>query len=80
MAYNETGKAATNKYRSKFDMIQIRVDQGVRDKIAKHALNQGESMNSFVVRAIQETMERDLNSLNETSEASGTKVSTIPDL
>ena len=30
MAYNEVSKKATNTYRSKFDIIQIRVPQGSR--------------------------------------------------
>ena len=60
MTYNkETGRAATNRYRAKFDMIQVRVPQGERDKIAEHAANRGESMNSFVYRAIQQTIEND---------------------
>lgn len=59
MTYNEIGKAATNKYRSKFDFIQIRVSKGDQAKIEEHAANQGESINGFVNRAIQETMERD---------------------
>ena len=59
MAYNEVGKAATNKYRSKFDLIQIRLQQGERQIIAEHAAQRGESMNSFVSRAIRETMKRD---------------------
>ena len=59
MTYNEIGKAATNKYRSKFDLIQIRVPLGEREIIAEHAADRGESINGFVNRAIQETMERD---------------------
>ena len=60
MSYNEIGKTATNKYRAKFDMIQIRVAQGERDKIFQHAKDQGESMNSFINRAIKETIENDM--------------------
>ena len=60
MVYNEIGKAATNKYRSKFDLIQIRLKQGERQVISDHAAEQGESMNAFVTRAIRETIERDL--------------------
>ena len=59
MTYNEVGKTATNKYRSKFDMIQIRVEQGEREKILEHAKKQEESMNAFINRAIKETMDRD---------------------
>ena len=64
MAYNEVGKAATNKYRSKFDLIQIRLQQGERQVISEHAAQHGESMNMFVTRAIKETMERDNNTHN----------------
>lgn len=59
MAYNEVSKAATNKYRAKFSMIQIRVQQEERDRIAEHAASRGESMTAFIKRAVRETMERD---------------------
>lgn len=59
MAYNEISKAATNKYRAKFSMLQIRVQQEERDKIAEHAAGRGESMTAFIRRAVRETMERD---------------------
>ena len=64
MVYNEVGKAATNKYRSKFDLIQIRLQQGERQVISDHAAKQGESMNAFVTRAIKETIDRDLEKKN----------------
>ena len=38
MAYNEISKAATNKYRAKFSMIQIRVQQEDRDRIAEQTM------------------------------------------
>ena len=60
MAYNEVSKAATNKYRKKFGMIQIRVQQDERAKIAEHAASRGESMTTFIKRAIDETMDRDI--------------------
>lgn len=59
MAYSDTTKKATNKYRSKFDLIQIRVKQGERQRIAEHAEAGGESVNAFVNRAISETIARD---------------------
>ena len=59
MAYNETSKAATNKYRAKFSMLQIRVQQEERDRSAEHAAGRGESMTAFIRRAVRETMERD---------------------
>lgn len=59
MTYNEVSKKATNTYRSKFDIIQIRVPQGTREQISKHAEDCGESMNTFINRAITETLDRD---------------------
>ena len=59
MAYNEISKAATNKYRAKFSMLQIRVQQEERDRIVEHAAGRGESMTAFIKRAVRETMERD---------------------
>ena len=59
MAYDEVSKRATNKYRKKYDLIQIRAPLGERDKIADHAAIRGESINAFINRAIKETMDRD---------------------
>lgn len=61
MAYDEVGRKATEKYRKKFDLIQIRVEHGERDIICQHAKQQGESINKFINRAIKETIERDQN-------------------
>lgn len=61
MTYGEVGKKATNKYRQKFDLLQIRVEQGERDIISQHAKERGESVNKFINRAIKETIERDSN-------------------
>ena len=54
-----------NHYHEKFDNIQIRVPAGTKDRVSCHAAIQGESLNSFVRRAIFETMERDLNKQSE---------------
>lgn len=67
MTYNKVSQAATNKYRAKFDIIQIRVEQGEREIISKHAKNNDESMNAFINRAIKETIERDEKKINEES-------------
>ena len=40
-------------------MLQIRVQQEERDRIAEHAAGRGESMTAFIKRAVRETMERD---------------------
>ena len=52
-------RKATDKYLEKFDEIRIRVPAGKKDVIKAHAEAQGESLNSFVIRAMEETMERD---------------------
>lgn len=41
------------------DRLSIAVPKGKRDIIKAHAESQGESVNSFIGRAIDETMERD---------------------
>lgn len=57
------GKASTkaqNKYIAKaYDRINLTVPKGDKDKIKTHAESMGESVNGFINRAIEETMERD---------------------
>ena len=43
----------------------MRVYKGEKDKIKTHADRRGESLNGFVKRAIDETMERDENNAQE---------------
>jgi uncharacterized protein (DUF1778 family) len=51
---------AVNKYmRENYDEIKVRVEKGQKDIIKAHAEARGESVNGFVNRAIEETMERD---------------------
>ena len=51
---------AKNKYNAKsYDRIELKVKKGNKDIIKAHAENNGESLNGFVNRAIDETMERD---------------------
>lgn len=64
MAYTQAGNKAVQKYNKKaYDDLRIRVKKGEGDNIKAHAVKQGESVNAFVVRAIDETMQRD----NETA-------------
>lgn len=64
MAYTQAGNKAVQKYNKKaYDDLRIRVKKGEGDNIKAHAVKQGESVNAFVVRAIDETMQRD----NETT-------------
>ena len=58
--YTEDRKKANEKYlKESVEDIRIRVPKGDKAKVQEHAATMGESMNSFVVRAIDETMERD---------------------
>lgn len=42
-----------------YDEIKVRVEKGRRETIKAHAEAHGESVNGFIGRAIDETMERD---------------------
>ena len=60
----KTSSKVKDRYNAKaYDELKIRVPKGEKDKIKAHADNQGESLNGFVKRAIDETMKRD----NETT-------------
>lgn len=52
-------RKATDKYLEKFDEMRVRVPAGEKAKIKAHAEIQGESLNGFIIRAMDETMERD---------------------
>ncbi|MCI9657199.1 MAG: hypothetical protein HFI14_01150 [Lachnospiraceae bacterium] len=53
-------RRASAKYlKESVEDIRIRVPKGDKAKVQEHAASVGESMNAFVVRAINETMERD---------------------
>lgn len=52
-------RKATDKYLEKFDEMRVRVPTGRKAKIKAHAEAQGESLNSFIIRAMDETIERD---------------------
>ncbi len=58
--YTEAQKRASEKYlKESVEDIRIRVPKGQKEIIKSHAETLGESMNQFVTRAINETMERD---------------------
>lgn len=62
MAYGESRRNITNRYREKYAMIQVRVEPSEKDLITQHAKERGESVNKFINRAIMETIERDKKS------------------
>ncbi len=55
----EAQKRAQKAYMGKFARVELRMTQEKRDAIQAHAEARGESVNAFVGRAIEETMERD---------------------
>ena len=59
MPVSEAQKKASAKYLEKLDEIRIRMPKGKKDAIQAHAGIHSESVNGFINRAIQETMERD---------------------
>jgi len=51
---------ANRKYNEKaYDRLEIKVPKGRKAAIQAHAEDKGESLNGFVNRAIDETVERD---------------------
>ena len=54
-------KAANERYLATQDRITIRVakESGLKEAIQSHADSMGESVQAFIVRAIQAQMERD---------------------
>ena len=60
MAISKAQQKAVNKYvREKYDKLLLTMPKGRKDIIKAHAESQGESVNSFINRAIDNQMERD---------------------
>ncbi|MCI8844675.1 MAG: hypothetical protein HFF08_11370 [Oscillospiraceae bacterium] len=60
MAVSKSQQKAVHKYvKANYDRIELTVPKGRKDTIKAHAGARGESVNSFIGRAIDETMERD---------------------
>lgn len=60
MATSKAQQKAVNKYMAvKYDRINLIVEKGKKDIIKVHAESRGESVNGFINRAINETMERE---------------------
>ena len=59
MATSKAQQKAVNKYMAaNYDRINLTVLKGRKDIIKAHAESKGESVNAFINRAIDETMER----------------------
>ena len=59
MSVSESQLRASKKYHAKFERVCIRVSSEEKETIEAYAEELGESVNSFVRRAIAETMERE---------------------
>lgn len=60
MTATKAQQRAVNKYmKENYDEIKVRTEKGKKAKIKAHAESRGESVNSFINRAIDETMERE---------------------
>ena len=59
MALTNAQQKANQKYREKFVYLQARTTEEYRNTIYKHIETTGESLNAFIMRAIEETISRD---------------------
>lgn len=61
MATYDKNKKSAEKYLATMERITIRVskESGLKEAIQAHAEARRESVNAFILRAVQETMERD---------------------
>jgi predicted HicB family RNase H-like nuclease len=60
MPYSESQKLASRRYNEKaYDRIELKVSKGKKATLQTHAQSNGESLNGFVNRAIDEAVEHD---------------------
>lgn len=51
---------AVNKYvKNNYDRINVTFPKGKKEKLKEHAQKQGESVNAFIIRSVDETIQRD---------------------
>ena len=60
MAVSKAQQKAVAKYvREKYDLYQVKMPKGRKDEIKAHAESRGQSVNGFIITAIDDKMERD---------------------
>lgn len=60
MAVSKANQRAVNKYvKTNYDRVNVTMPKGRKDEIKAHADAHGESVNGFINRAIDETIQRD---------------------
>lgn len=69
----ESQKRAQKVYMEKFAIARVRMDREKYGAVQTHAEAHSESVNSFINRAIAETMERDNATCKASAEYSGSK-------
>ncbi len=66
MTVSKAQQKATNKYISNnYDRVNLTVPKGYKEIIQAHAAARGESVNSFIGRAIENQIERDKKEAGE---------------
>lgn len=66
MTVSKAQQAAVHKYvKNNYDRLELTVPKGRKAEIKAHADAHGESVNSFINRAIDEAMERDKGNADE---------------
>lgn len=64
MTVSKAQQKAVHKYvRENYDRVEVTLPKGKKAEVKAHADAQGESVNGFISRAIDETMERDNGSM-----------------
>ncbi len=60
MAISKAQQKAVHKYvKNNYDRIEVTVKKGEKDRLKAHAEQRGETLNGFINRAIEETVQRD---------------------
>ena len=60
MATSKAAQRAVNKYmKENYDRFNLTMPKGKKETVQNHAAQRGESVNSFINRAIDEAIERD---------------------
>ena len=60
MSISESQRKAVAKYNAaNYDRVELRLPKGKKQELKDHAEGRGETLNGFVNRAIEETLERD---------------------
>lgn len=66
MAVSEAQKKSAQKWdAANLDRVSVAMPKGMKDRLKTHAATQGESVNAFINRAIDETIERDKSAHTE---------------